>query len=488
MRDLMTKIFRVAIFIAFIFSAKGTFATCHAVSPSGSGNHSGADWNNAMANLPGTLLRGDIYYLADGNYGGGDFSTPNSGTTITEVRKAQSYDNGSSCSPSIAAGWNTGTMGSAQAVFTSFTVGTDYVIVNGNGTQTTVGCGGAPGSTVTSAPPVPSDCGIKFTNTGANGVVFLEGTHATFQYYELIGTGVNIVDTNEFLGGPTPGQGGYTTIAHGYLHNAGCNYIQYGGSNTIVHHNYFWGTETDGAPSGNPCHGQAHEYSMGDSNGQVYSNVYRDIRGTAVFSFIIGPGTDAQANWSFYDNIFFNSSPYPSWQPAVTTGGIIGCMNSGVTCKGFQFYQNTIVNLGFGTGSLGSGQVGFDICNDVTSCSATVSNNLWYSNGTTPVFTCGSGCTYAQDHNSVLNSGSSCASGTANVCNNSSGNPFVNWQAGNFTLASDNANWANHLALSAPYNMDAAGNVFTTDRGAYQYNGVTATQPQPPTNLLATVQ
>src|SRR5580698_173786 len=108
----MARLLRAAILIAFIFSAKSAHAACHAVSPSGSGSKTGADWNNAYAGLPGTLVRGDVYYLADGSYGSMRLSQAVSGTSTIEVRKAQSYDNGSTCASSIAAGWNTATMGS----------------------------------------------------------------------------------------------------------------------------------------------------------------------------------------------------------------------------------------------------------------------------------------------------------------------------------------------------------------------------------------
>src|SRR4029077_9300381 len=141
-RPLMARLLRAAIFIAFIFSGKNAFAACHVVTPSGSGSKTGADWTHAYAGFPATLNRGDVYYLADGSYPAYTFNTAASGTTAVEIRKAQSYDNCTST------GWNTGTMGSSQAVMPSLTVSGSYLIVNGNGTQTTPGCGGAPAATM----------------------------------------------------------------------------------------------------------------------------------------------------------------------------------------------------------------------------------------------------------------------------------------------------------------------------------------------------
>src|ERR1700685_2466235 len=118
-----------------LFASSAAFAAYHAVSPSGSGSKSGADWNNAYANLPGTLIRGDVYCLADGNYGNHlSLNTPASGTLTIELRKAQSYD--PNCSG--LAGWSTATMGSGQAYWAStgsgeiVSIGGGYWIINGN--------------------------------------------------------------------------------------------------------------------------------------------------------------------------------------------------------------------------------------------------------------------------------------------------------------------------------------------------------------------
>src|SRR5438132_1714604 len=52
-------------------------AACHVVTPSGAGARDGSTWGNAYAGLPATLVRGDSYYIATGNYTGGyRFNTP----------------------------------------------------------------------------------------------------------------------------------------------------------------------------------------------------------------------------------------------------------------------------------------------------------------------------------------------------------------------------------------------------------------------------
>jgi hypothetical protein len=481
----MAKLLRAAIFVAFIFSTRISYAACHAVTASGAGSMNGTNWSNAYAGIPGALTRGDTYYFADGSYGAYTFQQADSGTSVITFKKAQSYDYGrtsNGCFNDISAGWNASTMGSAQAIFassgTALTITTDYFTMNGNGTSTAVGCGGAPGNTVAVGPPTPSDCGFRLqgtggTSSGSNNVVYMNfsSAHQTFKFIELIGSGTNANDLEMFAGN------GFFTLTHSYLHNSGCVYIQDVGDNSLVDHSYFWGTEVYGAAGG--CHGQMEFEAGGTSNGIRSNNVYRDAIGTAIWTFAAGSGTNT--GWVFYNNVIWYSSPMASWVSAAGSAapanGILACINSGVFCNNFTLYQNTIVNVpSFGVPG---------ILDENGSSGYVVRNNLWYVNPWGVGFP-GSGIT--QDHNSFLNSTTSCPSGTANICNNSASNPFTNWPAGNFTVASENAAWNNRLSLSSPYNTDAAGNLFTTDLGAYQFLGSQAQAPQPPGGLVATVQ
>jgi hypothetical protein len=469
----MARLFRVAIFIAFIFSAKAAFAACHTVTPSGSGSQTGADWNNAYAGLPSTLTRGDIYYLADGNYSSFHFSTAASGTATIEFRKAQTYDNCTST------GWNAATMGAAQAHFgRGIAIDSSYFILNGNGQQTLPGCGGAPGATITSNPPNITDCGIVIDDTSCTSpciqVATYSGGNITVEYVELRANSTPADNEDNFWQGSGSGP---TTWKHIYGHNAGAVYFQYGCSQRNIQYSYFWGTECQGVLA-DGTHGQYSYCGSGDSNGVEANNIYRDITGSAVFTFAFPD--DTETGWKFYNNVFFNSTTYDNSGGltfGTVTNGILACFNSGSVCTDFTFSQNTIINKGYATG--------VEIDDTTSGGSATVQNNLWYQSST-PSFTGLS--TITQDHNSFIASGSGCASGTGNVCDSSGPNPFVSWTTGNFNLASDNADWNNRLALGAPFTVDISGNVFTTDRGAYQYNGSAAQTPQPPTGLSATVE
>jgi hypothetical protein len=292
--------------------------------------------------------------------------------------------------------------------------------------------------------------------------------HAIFSYVEFAAPGDNTNDQHEIFG---PGTGP-TSYSHIYAHNAGCVYFQDGGDTRTISNSYFWGTETNGAGGG--CHGQFSFEDGSTSNGTEFNNVYRDITGTAIWTFANSSTT--HNNWVFYDNVIYNSSPPASWSPYLSDG-LIACINAGTSCTNFLFYQNTIVNLPI-TSSAG--------INNENTGSYTVRNNLWYQDAFGVGFLPGTGGTFTQDHNSFLNSTSSCPSGTANICDNAASNPFTNWPGGVFTLASDASDWNNRISLSPPYNTDAAGNPFTSDRGAYQF--VQSLQLQPPTNLQATSQ
>lgn len=82
-------------------------AASHAITPSGSGTKSGADWNNACAGFTGScattgttgMVRGDVYYVAGGQYsvvGGSNqlFDVADSASLTIEIRGATTADHG----------------------------------------------------------------------------------------------------------------------------------------------------------------------------------------------------------------------------------------------------------------------------------------------------------------------------------------------------------------------------------------------------------
>lgn len=466
----MARLLRFAILILLcILGAGSAFASggaCFVVTPSGSGAMTGANWNNAFAGIPKTLVRGDIYYLADGSYGSYTFSTADSSTTTVEIRKAQSYDNCTST------GWNTSTMGSSQAVFatapTAFKISNDYFILNGNGQQSSPGCGGTP-STPTTEPATPSDCGIRVDNSSCSGSGMGSCNYAiattstglqniTLEYVEVAGKGDNVSE-NGLIGNSITN----AVFNHVFGRNTGCDFIQWVGPNQLVEFSYWWVTNTSNSDT---CHPQYESFYGSTGNDTEHDNVYRDINGSAVISFT-APSAGAHSGLVLYNNVFWQTSGGP-YTTSGLDDGIIGVLQG--TLTGMVFVQNTMINLpGYATGwyMASPGQSGI------------IENNLWYNAGN---FSLGNG-TWTEDHNSFLGMNCPGTLGTGDVCvQTSAPNPFVNWTSGNFNLASENADWDTRVNLGAPYTVDPAGTVRSTDRGAYQFPSLF---PAPPLNLTS---
>lgn len=534
------SIFFVCIYIACSFGAGNAFGACHAVTPTGAGAKTGANWNNAYAQIPGTQVRGDVYYLADGAYTTTNFSQAASGTTLITIKKAQSYDYGRSsdgCSNDISAGWNANSMGSSQAKFNTSLFSSTYYFINGNGNSTQPGCGGALTGTQTVAqePPNPSDCGISFTHTGSYTIAeYSGGSHDNFSYVEVIGNGVNA--NQEFYGGTG------MTLEHMFMRNSGCVFLQDTGGSNTVDSSYFWGTEVNG---GAACHGQAEFEVGGTNNGIRTNNVYRDITGTAVWTFAASVGTND--TWKFTgntvyfspsgavsttngssgscpancvsltggdsfvltagQNIYLGSSASSTTAYTVGTvysgsllsltsapgssstnyfsvpfGGLsdaaLDCIN-GNLCTNFIYDQNTVVNC-ITHGAFGS-SCGIGFADGASGCSLIAENNLWYSNPGAIAFTKCANMTASEDYNSFLNT-SGFGSGPHDVkIASGAPNPLVNWQGGNFSLASDGSDWNNRVVTSLDPLTGPNGKQFTTDRGSYQFG--TGNSPGIPTNV-----
>jgi len=119
----------ILILLVIIF-VPSVFAANHYVRDGSSGD--GSDWNNAWDSLPGNLVRGDTYYIADGTYPGYTFDDSESGTQYIYIKKAIGSDHGT------GVGWQNG-YGDGVAVLGSIAIITSYIDIDG---QT----GGGPGS------------------------------------------------------------------------------------------------------------------------------------------------------------------------------------------------------------------------------------------------------------------------------------------------------------------------------------------------------
>jgi hypothetical protein len=476
------------------------FASYHAVVPPSmcSNNGNGTSWAcaasdggaGAFTGLPQNLVRGDVYCLADGNYGNHlSLNTPASGTQTVEIRKAQSYD--TNCAG--MSGWSTATMGSAQAYWQStgsgqiVTLGNaGYYVFNGNGNNagtTEIGCGGVdanPPSTMQGKAPNPAACGIRIDDStctstatdgcdGGSGVMNGGGPGIVFESVEFFGQGLNSAGNNNsetYFWFASGGSLSNVTISHSYLHNAGTTYftvVSGGWNGGSFDHNYVWGLH-----DGSVNHGEA--IQLQGSNGQggtnvIHHNIFRDQQTNGDVVAVMS-GTET---YDFYDNVDF-CSPGGNSTSCRHNDGVIGCFNS-QTCSNVNIFNNTF--------SFPS-NCGWNVTGGPSTM--TVENNLWYNCGSVGM----TGGSNSVDYNSYLNSGQS-AVGSHDISSSSAPNPFLSLSTGNLSLASENSLWDNRASLGSPYNVDINGDTFTSDRGAYQDQGVASTV-QPPTGLTASVQ
>lgn len=469
-----------------------SFAACHAVGPSAAGNGSGADWNNRMNKLPGTLVRGDTYYLMDGSYGQYTFNTANSGTTRITIKKAQAYDFGRSsdgCSNDISAGWSAGTMGNGQAIWSEFLGGTNtpqpgYLTLDGNGLSTGPGCGTSP-KTNTSA----NDCGLRISinNIGQDsgfdiGANNNDGQHRsvgwTIRYFEAQGGGDanNGAQSEELI--RCRGACDSLLVDHSWFHDSGCDHFKIPWTTSMTVQNTYMKQNA----SSSTCHGQLWYSEVTPTNVDFHNNIIQDIQGTGIWVCLTG----CQAsNFNIYNNVLFRT---PGSSRPGTSNGIFSCINPGNRCTNINFIGNSVVNY---TADYG-GALGIHC--DGNPDTFTWRNNLFYN--TSPADRIGfdvCGGTFTEDHNSWLNSGSP-INGTGDVTVTSGApSPFVNWQNGDFGLVSQNADWGAGVALAAPFNVDMGGNARpgtdgVWDRGAFEFAGQLAQAPAPPTNLTGVVQ
>jgi chitodextrinase len=401
----------------------------------------GSDWNNAFASLPTTLQRGATYYIADGSYPSYIFNTPNSGTSLITIKKATIQDHGTNT------GWND-TYGDGQAVFGSFTLGSDYLVIDGQTRNENEWSDG------------PS-YGFRINGVSANTSWFpgVCASNITVKYSNIGGPDVGNIFT-----GSEPSSGFYIggfaefctdwTLSRNYVHNTIIPFHMNGTSGGTIEYN--WISNSFGK--------EAIRGQIAMANYTIRYNVMKDACQTnpldstsgCTAEIAIWDGSNFDNN-QIYGNIIYKTTSQINSGGAIVVGGN-GTSWVGPPANNTLIYNNTIAgHRGFATASIiingGTG----NICR----------NNLWYDEFGTP------GC-------------------TANTTSNNievNADPFVNYAAGDFRLA---AATVPGTPLSSPYNKDIAGVTRGADGvwdiGAYEFvSGPSdTTPPSVPTGLSAT--
>ena len=440
-----------------LFLASTGSAAVHCVRAGAAGNGSGSDWINAYPSLPGTLVRGDTYYIADGNYGSYTFNTPNSGASVITIKKAIPSDHGPSN------GWDDN-YGNGQAVFTGPNyLLTHYWVIDGQvRSDRRSGHGfkfASPdkGSVFTSQFP-PNDF-QSFPNGQTNCA-----SHISWRYCEMVGnmtpnTGPNVVQS-------TPGNQQYGAVdlsfEHCYLHNAFVFlYTQFADQVLIDDTDCVYNYSTAAA------HGEMFQLRS-TTNVTVRNSVLDRFTGT----YAIGSGSGNSGHWKIYGNVFANGNGGSS---------MIGD-NVGGTITDMWVVNNTFANVTVNA-AITWGFQGGTVTNPIV-----IKNNIWYNCQNVPQRVMS-----WHDYNVYINSGLGAPfqANAHDVVLNNAPSPFVNAAAGDFRLSAPLSS-VGDPSVGSPYNSDPdmLGNIRGADGvwdvGAYEYvvgspGPVPSATPPPPT-------
>ncbi len=504
-KQLFTTI-SLVLFLAAL-SSNSSWAACHVVRQGGTGTKSGADWNNALSDLPSSLVRGDTYYVASGSYGRHTFNDADSGTQVIQIKAATAADH---CTDT---GWNSGTM-VGQATFACSSscssilfFSTDYYSFNGQY------CTPMAGSAVCT-----SGYGFKVDNSNGKAGTDIQGGlgyngppdfdhDITVQYTEVNGSHPTSDSSTLDAGFDFEG-GSYNLLfdhiyAHDdYLpfflkgnhnHQSGGGYTFGSGDNITIQYSYLAHNYNSSANHSEGC-----SCSEGLTNFTIRYDYWVDMLGTAYLATPSGAGHDSgngpNGPWNIYGNVFMATANGIGTLHCGTGDGMLAAWDTLFTGNVY-FLNNTIANFsgcqadnnGFGMG-LGS----------TTPMQYLYSqNNVFWSTDVVTVINTGvtswDGATFT-GVNWSYNAWYQIPDGSASNDTDShkqvsSANPFVNSGSYNWNLTSDtNAGTSTH-SLVAGNDVDmngvARGVNGVWDRGAFQIPG-TLSRPAPPTNLTAT--
>jgi len=413
-------------------------AANHYILAGATGANNGSDWINAFTTIPATLVRGDTYYIAGGNYGAHTFNAL-SGTQYVSLQKATVSDHGTSTGWQDSYGTTTAVFTSSGSVFTIHMVNLSIDGVTGSGTSghgiklTTTGTTQGGGATIYSFNSAPDGLILRHLELAAPNP---NGNLSNFN-----------VDSHVW-----PGANGQL-IAYCYIHG-GLVGVLLTGSNETIEHSYL---QNNG--------GQQHSEMIDAANTQnliIRYNVLDNLvccDGTTYIEPQVNGGLVPNGLYIYGNIIKATRSDEGTNNPSLLSS------TSGERVLNVFIYNNTIYGLHGASPQVGFADTG--VRGDNASSTITVRNNIWHANTYDPTFQ----SVQVQDHN-ILNTG---------------GVSFVNAGAGDFHLAQATAAG---VALSAPYNLDPDGNVRgadgTWDLGAFEFRtgGADMTPPATPINLV----
>lgn len=316
---------------AALGASRSAQAACHVVRAGATGN--GADWTSAYPDLPNTLVRGDVYYVAGGTYAPHDFNDADVGTQTIEIRAATAAAH---CTDT---GWNASYV--AQSVFVAkgggsiFDFNTDYYVISGQyrGADWKSGYG-----------IKLDDTGKGACEAGISGGLSGTGVHdITVSYVEIDGSHANADSCNEqgveFINGSHDLQFRFL-----WNHDVGnTNFFLRGGGgakNFTIEQS--WIADDYSSPA---VHGEACSCSEGLQNLVMRDNYFADIIGTAHIATPSGAGfhtgNDNNGPWYIHGNVFLAT---PGHNHCAVGDGILAAFD--VSFSGdIYFANNTIANI-----------------------------------------------------------------------------------------------------------------------------------------------
>lgn len=434
---------RIAILFILLAVSLPTHAALRFVRPGATGNASGSDWQNALPSLPQSLVRGDTYYLADGNYGNYTFDDNASGTALITIRKCTASDHGTETGYSA-------TYCDGQASFGTMTFTRPYYVIDGaTRNESNWKSATAYGISTSEVRASRLDGGHIGSDCSADNLVF-KFMHVGTTTTSYPGTG----GRSFYIGGFGSGSIACENwTIHRVLVQNTYELQCAGGDGLLVEYSYFyigWSKEAIRGQVWCPRMTVRHNYFEDSCQRDPNDPTSGCTAEIAAWDGSSGAWDDIQV----YGNVFFKTTSQVNSGGAVVIGGN-GSSWVGSGANNSRVYNNTIAGLkGWNAAILINGGSGNE-CR----------NNLWYGNtGST------TGCTAAAASNNVV----------------ASSNPFVNFAGKDFRLS---APTTAGVPLPSPYNIDLRGTLRGAEGGwsvgAIQYlSGGALPPPLPaPTNV-----
>lgn len=329
-------------------AATGTFSTAedtppaqnaYYLSPGGSSSNTGADWNNALRELPAVLNRDATYYLAAGTYSKFTISNTPAGTDMITIKKATLQDHGTNT------GWNDSYASSPVVVNGILFQNASYVTVDGqdeNRIQVI----------------------WQGTEPGGSTVGFLNSQQITVRYCDLDGNfqmagglqslgACNVVEVSE---------SSYITVDQCKVHNGADDGMSlwYGDhltiSNNEVYDLHACGTDIGCGPCNNGHSDGLELFEV--SNSEFTGNFVHNIPSTS--ALFLG-GLSACSNLLFANNIFYNNTNtgFAAYIQRVNgvkvynnvfwgvVAGRYGGLSIGNNVTGMELYNNIILSVNY---------------------------------------------------------------------------------------------------------------------------------------------